>query len=37
MADCTFCRIATGELPASLIHADEHAERLRAQLVRAPG
>lgn len=23
-ADCTFCRIAAGELPASLVHADEH-------------
>ena len=23
-AGCTFCRIAAGDLPASLVHADEH-------------
>lgn len=24
MSDCIFCRIATGEIPAALLHADEH-------------
>ena len=24
MADCLFCRIAAGEIPATLVHKDEH-------------
>ena len=24
MADCIFCRIASGEIPASIVHQDDH-------------
>jgi histidine triad (HIT) family protein len=36
MSDCIFCRIARGELPAALIHDDEHAIAFRDIDPRAP-
>ena len=29
MADCVFCRIASGEIPAKLVHEDEHVVAFR--------
>lgn len=36
MADCIFCRIAAGEIPADVVHQDEHAVAFRDIEPRAP-
>ncbi|MGF1546066.1 MAG: histidine triad nucleotide-binding protein [Thiotrichales bacterium] len=36
MTDCIFCRIAQGEIPADIIHQDEHALVFRDLRPQAP-
>ena len=36
MNDCIFCRIATGEIPATLVHADERVIAFRDLNPQAP-
>jgi len=35
-ADCIFCRIASGEVPAEIVHRSEHAVAFRDQSPEAP-
>mgnify|MGYP003541755307 CR=1 FL=1 len=36
MSDCLFCRIAAGEIPARIVHADEHVVAFHDVAPKAP-
>ncbi|MBP1641708.1 MAG: histidine triad nucleotide-binding protein [Acidobacteria bacterium] len=36
MSDCLFCRIAAGEIPARIVHADEHVIAFHDVAPKAP-